>query len=269
MIIFATDLDRTLLPNGPAEDDGNLPTLFEKLSYVPHILVYVTGRNLTLFEEAQKEFDIPTPDYLISDVGTRIYRKEGNTLVPDNRWIDYVSSREKAWSRERIVSAMGRVEHLTLQELSVQNRFKISYYVPPAVDKEAVLEDIRDALRRIHVIAKIVWSVDPLKGNTGLIDVLPNTATKETALEFIRTQKGLIEADVVYCGDSGNDILPLTRCYRSILVNNAREEVKNRVEHAVAASTCPNTLYIARGGHEWNGNYASGILEGLHHFGII
>jgi sucrose-6F-phosphate phosphohydrolase len=268
MILIATDLDRTLLPNGPAEDDGGIPRLFAALAGVAHRLAYVTGRDLALFHEAQQEYGIPTPDYLIASVGTVVYRKEDGTLVEDARWRDAIAAHEPAWDRDRITAAVGTAEGLSLQEPAVQNRFKISYYLPAHASKDTALAHIRAALANLGIDAQVVWSVDPLK-NLGLIDLLPESATKATAVEFLRVQEGLTKEQVVYCGDSGNDILPLTSGYRSILVNNALPEVKEEVTRRVASGAASSSFYLATGASDGNGNYAAGILEGLRHFGVV
>jgi hydroxymethylpyrimidine pyrophosphatase-like HAD family hydrolase len=59
MKILATDLDRTLLPNGSWESDDKAISLFNDLTEKHDVLiVYVTGRNLALTENAIKEFGV-------------------------------------------------------------------------------------------------------------------------------------------------------------------------------------------------------------------
>ena len=73
MRILATDLDRTLLPNGSWKADSRAIDLFNELTAQHDVLVvYVTGRNLNLTENAIKEFGVRYPDVLCGDVGTSI-----------------------------------------------------------------------------------------------------------------------------------------------------------------------------------------------------
>ena len=59
MKILATDLDRTLLPNGSWTPDPEAIDLFNELTEKNDVLiVYVTGRNLALTENAIKEFGV-------------------------------------------------------------------------------------------------------------------------------------------------------------------------------------------------------------------
>lgn len=77
MKILATDLDRTLLPNGSWPPDPGAIDLFNGLTEKNDVLVvYVTGRNLNSAENAIKEYGIRYPHVLIGDVGTSI-RKYG------------------------------------------------------------------------------------------------------------------------------------------------------------------------------------------------
>ena len=73
MRILATDMDRTLLPNGKWEADSEAISLFNNLTEQDDVLVvYVTGRNLDLTEKAIREFGVRYPDVLCGDVGTTI-----------------------------------------------------------------------------------------------------------------------------------------------------------------------------------------------------
>ncbi len=76
-LLLCTDLDRTLLPNGEPPEHPDARSLFGKLCAHPEVtLTYVSGRHLRLVEEAINEYAIPRPDYVISDVGTKIYQAD-------------------------------------------------------------------------------------------------------------------------------------------------------------------------------------------------
>ena len=80
-MIIATDLDRTLLPNGKQPYDGSMGLFKEIVQDKEIVLTYVTGRNLSLVRKAIKKFDAPLPNYIIAQVGTKIYyRKKRNHI---------------------------------------------------------------------------------------------------------------------------------------------------------------------------------------------
>ena len=75
MRVLATDLDRTLLPNGRWEADRGAIELFNQLTEKHRVLVaYVTGRNLDLTELAIRQYGLRYPDVLCGDVGSSIRR---------------------------------------------------------------------------------------------------------------------------------------------------------------------------------------------------
>ncbi len=259
--MLATDLDRTLLPNGPEPDDGNLSVLLEAVKMFGLTLVYVSGRNLPLFREAQEEFSIPEPDYFIGDVGTTLYIQKDDALVFDTEHYSYLKDSNPNWERKKIVGAIGIHVGLSLQEDEKQQPHKISYYLEPGRPGEGIVAHIKGALQGLGLDAVVISSFDPMNNDVGLIDVLPKNASKLGTLEYLRARLKVAKENLIYAGDSGNDLLPLTSGCRAILVNNAPPEVKQAVEPFNLFHG--GTIYLAKGGETHNGNYASGIIEGL------
>jgi len=266
-MILATDLDRTLLPNGSEHNDKALPEFFDVVKDKKLTLVYVTGRDFTLFKEAKKKFGIKNPNFLIGDVGTKMYKKEGEEMKEDLLWTEYIKENTPEWNIKKIKESIGSRQGLKLQEKEKQNDFKLSYYVTDLSQKHEIISYIKQYLNT-HLNTALIYSVDPIK-NVGLVDILPKIATKVTALEFLRARLGLEKEDIIYAGDSGNDILPLTNGYKSILVKNTRDEVKQEVLCKAKEKGTEKNIYIAKGTDNSSGNYSSGILEGLKYFGVI
>ena len=107
MKILATDMDRTLLPNGSWEGDENAINLFNELTRKHGVLVvYVTGRNLALTEGAVKEFGVRPPDILIGDVGTTIRKFEHGQWQFDEGWTAHVRRVSPRWDAEAIKAAV-------------------------------------------------------------------------------------------------------------------------------------------------------------------
>ena len=81
----------------------------------------------------------------------------------------------------------------------------------------------------------IIYSFDSQDGK-GLLDFLPASATKQTALEYVAEEFGSAKEDVVFCGDSGNDIFPLTAGFCGVLVRNADDQLVENVKKAMDAN---------------------------------
>jgi len=113
---------------------------------------------------------------------------------------------------------------------------------------------------------RIIWSVDEQR-SLGLVDVLPQRASKLHAIRYLMDQKGYLKSRVVFCGDSGNDLNVLTSDIQAVLVRNASDEVRREALESVVKNGRAETLYVAKGNFMgMNGNYTAGVLEGLAHF---
>ncbi|GAB1234431.1 hypothetical protein UT5_08250 [Ferrigenium sp. UT5] len=146
---------------------------------------------------------------------------------------------------------------LRLQEDSKQNLHKLSFYVDLTADTSALQAQMQRSLAEHGVKANLIWSVDEA-AHVGLLDVLPASAYKLHAIEFLMQQQGYGRLDTVFAGDSGNDLDVLQSDVPAVLVANAAPELKRQLTHLHKAS-----LYTARGGFlGMNGNYSAGILEG-------
>jgi sucrose-6F-phosphate phosphohydrolase len=267
MKILATDLDRTLLPNGSWPADPDAIDLFNDLTRRHGLLVvYVTGRNLDLTEQAIREYGVRHPDTLIGDVGTSIHRYGPDGWERHEGWNAHVRSTSPRWDVETVRDALAGVDGLNEQEREHCGPFKQSYYVDHD-RREAILAAV-DARIRDRYDEVIIYSFDSQSGK-GLLDVLPNSANKRTALEYLASGLDTDLADVVFCGDSGNDVFPLTAGFSGVLVRNADAQLVASVK-AAAAENPELRLYHAHGGYRGlSGYYTSGVLEGAWHYGLL
>lgn len=267
MRILATDLDRTLLPNGRWPADEGAIDLFNRLSRQEDLLlVYVTGRNLDLTEAAIRDYGVRHPDVLCGDVGTTIRRYRDDRWHADEGWSDVVLEASPRWNANDVRGAVARIEGLREQEPEHQNPFKQSYYADHD-RRDAILAAVDDAVRgRFDEV--IVYSFDSQDGK-GLLDFLPASATKRTALEYVSAEAGAAPGEVVFCGDSGNDIEALTAGFRGVLVRNADEQLVAEVRQAMAKDPSLQVYFADGGFRGLSGYYTSGVLEGAHHYGLI
>lgn len=267
MRILATDLDRTLLPNGHWPADPEAIPLFNQLTERHQVfVVYVTGRNLDLAEGAIREFGIRHPHVLIGDVGTSIRRYEGGEWLPHPGWDAHVRAASPRWDATAVRDAVAGVAGMDEQEPEHCGPFKQSYYVDHARQDEVLAAVDGRVKGRFDEV--IVYSYDS-QADTGLLDFLPASATKQTALEYVAAEHGAPKAEVVFCGDSGNDIFPLTAGFSGVLVRNADAQLVAQVKGAMAADPALRA-YFARGGFQGlNGYYASGVIEGAYHYGVF
>ncbi len=266
-VLLCTDLDRTILPNGPWEESPRARALLRSVARRPELtLAYVSGRHEALLRQAITDYDIPTPVYAVGDVGTTIYEIRDGLWRPWSQWAEAIAPDWAGRTHADIHTLFADLGALQRQEEEKQGPFKLSYYTPTDVDKQTLLGQMDTRLRAIGVRASLIWSVDEAAG-IGLLDVLPAQATKLHAVRFLMQQKGFAETQTVFAGDSGNDLPVLTSGLQSVLVRNAHPDVREEAVAKVTARGLRDKLYLARGSFlGMNGNYSAGVLEGLAHF---
>ncbi len=265
--LLCTDLDRTLLPNGGAEESPGARERFARLTARPEVaLAYVTGRHQALVRQAIEAYRLPEPDYVIGDVGTSIWRVETGHWQPWDSWADHIADDWAGRDHAALAALFADLPALRPQEPAKQNRFKVSWYAPADIEVAPLLAAMQRRLQPLGVRAALVWSLDETTG-TGLLDLLPARATKLHAVEFLIRREGYEPARTVFSGDSGNDLPVLSSPLQAVLVANASAEVRAQALEAAHRAGQADTLYLARGGLlGMNGNYAAGILEGFVHY---
>ena len=266
-LLLCTDLDRTVLPNGPQPESVGARRCFAALAVRPEVtLAYVTGRHRSLVEQAVHDYSLPRPDFVISDVGTTIYQVSGHDW---QQWRDWQQEIEPDWAglgHADLRVLLLDVPELRLQESAKQNQHKLSYYVPLYADTQVLAGAIRQRLEANGIRASLVWSIDE-PNDIGLLDVLPERADKRHAVSFLMQRNGFSLGETVFAGDSGNDLPVLVSEIPSVLVANASEAVRRDALSQAASHGNPAALYIARGGYlDMNGNYTAGVLEGVVHY---
>jgi len=261
-ILLCTDLDRTLIPNGPQVESPGARDIFADFVARDDVqLAYVTGRNLRLITDSIDEWGLPVPDFAIADVGTSIYHLDNHAWHHWQPWEDEIAVDWRGLAAPDVHRVLDGLAGLELQEPDAQNTHKLSYYVDLAADETRVIAAAEARLKAEGIRVKLIWSVDE-EARVGLLDVLPESASKRHAIGFLM-QSGFYDADhTLFAGDSGNDINVIMSSIHSIIVANADDDVL-----AAIAETPPPNAYMAGGDFfGLNGCYASGILEGVAHF---
>jgi HAD superfamily hydrolase (TIGR01484 family) len=266
-LLLCTDLDRTLLPNGPQPESPMARMHFADLALQPGVtLAYVTGRHRALVEQAIRFFQLPQPDFVIGDVGSTIYELKDGVWQHWGKWEAKIASDWAGRSREDLKMLFTGLSGLRLQETVKQGRHKLSYYIPIDINHEALISSMYSRLSDAGIKAVLISSIDEPSG-VGLLDVLPACATKRHAIDFLMEERGFTLKNTVFAGDSGNDLAVLTSPIQAVLVANATDEIRCSAQQQANVSGHSAALYLAKGGFlEMNGNYSAGILEGVVHY---
>ena len=266
-LLLCTDLDRTLLPNGPQSESAGAREMFSRLVSKDGVrLAYVTGRHRELVQQAMRNYQLPQPDFVVGDVGSTIYEVSGNNWQALESWSAHIAQDWDGYQHDDLRALLRDIPDLRLQEFRKQGRFKLSYYVSLNVKNTQLIHEIERRFSEQGIGVSCTWSIDE-PASIGLLDILPARASKRLAIEFIAQSQGYAIEEIVFAGDSGNDISVMCSEIPSVLVANATEEVRIQAEKDAQNQGQSDRLYLSKGTYlGMNGNYAAGILEGVAHY---
>lgn len=232
-LVLATDLDGTLLA-GSADARRRVRELFH--GGLPGArLVFVTGRGLESVMPLLSDPTIPTPDYIIADVGATIVHGDLRPVEPLHHDI------AAGWPGSQAVLRALAPFGLQLQNVPQERRCSF-------IAKEGALtRQLRAAVDELG--CELLFSAGRY------LDVLPRGVGKGPALRQLAQAEGFDPASVVVAGDTLNDLSMFEAGFRGVVVGGAEPALVARLRKAPA-------VHIARS------EGCGGILQGLARHGV-
>lgn len=234
-MLLATDLDGTFLA-GSAE---HRQALYQLVSSSQDIqLVFVTGRGLEVVMPLLADAGVPTPDYIICDVGATVV--EGSSLQPVQPLQAGIDLR---WPGERAVAdAMAAFPALERQEVPQQRR--CSYFSGAEAVTPALLE------------TAAALGCEVLHSAGTYLDLLPAGVNKGSTLRALVSYLGCAEDEVLVAGDTLNDLSMYEAGFRGVCVGASEPGL------LAATRDLPNAFHAADPG-------CGGILQAIVHFSML
>ncbi len=233
---LVSDIDNTLIG-----DKEGLQKLLSWLHQNAGSLAFgiATGRNLESAIKVLREWNLPSPDVLITSVGTEI--NYGFDLRPDAGWEKHIRHQ---WRRDALTRALMEIPGIKPQPKENQRKFKISYNVTPEM-----LPPIKEILA--HLSAKKL-NANVIYSHQAYLDILPIRASKGQAIRYLAYKWGLPLNAFLVAGDSGNDAEMMLGDTLGVIVGNHSPELKSLRGH--------HQVFFASAFNAW------GILEGIDHY---
>lgn len=233
-LVLATDLDGTFL--GGTEQERTL--LYEALKARDDVLlIFVTGRDIDFIRELISAPHMPTPRYIVGDVGTSVYDVEAgfepiHALEADiaERW---------GGANDRVMELLKGEPGLELQP--TQFRHRVSYYYKPD-------ELSPDTIRKVEEAG-----FDCLTSADLYLDVLPKGVAKGPTLRRMVDALGLPGERLLAAGDTMNDLSMLACGLKAVAVGNSEPRLLEAL---------PQEPHIYRSPKHG----AAGVLDAIHHF---
>jgi len=268
-LLLCTDMDRTIIPNGAEPEDAEARPRLQQLARRADVrLVYVSGRDISRVDAAIAEFALPQPDFVISDVGTSLHHREGGTWQAHDDWTAHIAADWGGVTAPQLMSSIvplvKEVPGVIAQEDDRQSAYKASFYTPVEMNT-GLLPVLTAQLLAAGLRCNLVWSIDE-PAQRGLLDVLPARASKLHAIRYLQGWLDVADAQLIFAGDSGNDMEVLVSEINAVLVRNASPQVREVALERSRDNGSLAALYLAQGMAGMNGNYAAGVIEGVLHF---
>ena len=220
MLVLATDLDGTFL-GGSDEDRQQLYRLIQEHPSIR--LVFVTGRGVDSVVSLLNDPRIPTPDFIIGDVGATVV--DGLTLDPVQ---PLQAEIEHLWPGSLVVgNKLKDIPGLQLQRVPMNRRS--SYFYSDHTDMEQ-LQLSADAL-----------GCDVVVSAGKYIDVLPPGINKGSTFRKLVKLLGVKEDDILVAGDTLNDLSLFRTGYKGVVVGEAEPALieatvdQEHIYHAASA----------------------------------
>jgi len=262
--MLASDMDGTVIPL--ELNDRRMAEIAAFKSAVEGaeglLLAYVTGRNLALAEKGMGQHGLPRPQFLVCDVGTSVYRSAPAGFEWDEGYAQLMEDARGGLDLREVQHEIAHLPGLLIQPDEKQTESKLSYYLSTDIHHPEILESVQAVLDRLDGKFQAVYSVGAPHG-TGLLDLLPAGVAKDFAIRYLHDQTGLAPDQLVYAGDSGNDLAAMLTGFRGIVVGNATQELKDRLEVRGRELGILDRLYFAQE------LYVAGVMEGCKHHGIF
>lgn len=258
--VFASDLDGTLLPLADNAENQRDLTFVENFLWESGIqLIFVTGRPLASVCQAIESKDLPQPSTIIANVGTQIFSYDRREFILMHDYSRELDSIAPAIAFDQVKIETAGDTRLVLQEGEKQGKHKLSFYCRKC-QTSTLAKQWTDRLSEIGLPIGIVASEDHLL-DRGFIDFLPIKVDKNFALRWWCEYQQIQPEQVLYAGDSGNDLAAMQSGMLTIVVGNAPDLLRKELTHFHSQRFGDNSrIYLAQG------HATSGVLEGLIHF---
>ncbi|MGX9217409.1 glucosylglycerol-phosphate synthase [Massilia varians] len=238
-LVLATDLDGTLLA-GTSEARRRVRDLFAAAAEAPAdarpTLVFVTGRGLETVMPLLSDPTIPSPDYIIADVGATVVDRELRPVEPIQHELT------SHWpGSQAVLRALSGFPQLVRQSVPQERRCSF------LASEDAVTPALQAAVEALG--CELLFSAGRY------LDVLPRGVGKGAALRRLAAVAGFDPASVVVAGDTLNDLSMFEAGFRGVVVGGAEPALVERVRrnarvHVASLEGC------------------GGILEGLVRHGM-
>jgi sucrose-phosphate synthase len=202
-----------------------------------------TGRRLDSALQVLRQYNIPRPDVLFTSLGTEIYYAPD--LTKDRAWSEHI---DYLWNPKAIRRIIEELPGIKVQPKAEQSRFKLSYYIDPAIAPD---------VQGIHqLLMKNDQSVNVMLSFGQFLDITPIRSSKGLALRWVAEQWDIPLDHILAAGGSGSDEDMMRGNTLAVVVANRHNEELSDLSNI-------ERIYFAKR------PFAAGIIEAIDHYDFL
>ncbi|MEL6679652.1 MAG: HAD-IIB family hydrolase [Pseudomonadota bacterium] len=239
-LVLATDLDGTFLGGSDLARSQFYRWIEAQRDRIG--LIFVTGRDPEFICDLTNGTDVPTPDYVVGDVGSTIARMQADhTLAPIAALEEEIAA---AWGEAgpKVREALDGHPGLTLQPTKF--RYRVSYDLDPETFDDSAVGKME------------AMGLDTITSDNRFFDVLPKGVSKGPSLLRLLDHLGIDHRRALAAGDTLNDLSMLQVGVPAVAVGGSEPAL-------IEAVTGLPHIHIAEGVG------VSGIAEAIAHLNLL
>lgn len=209
-ITLVTDLDGTFLKNNLEMNTSCILYDFIHKFRDEIILVYATGRGYESIVPLISHPILPSPDYIIADVGATVLKKNERSY---ESVISIQSNIEKNWpGREYVLSLIQEHTNIKLQNVPQERRCSFTFDDP---------KELKKALKIFQN-----ENLDVMVSAGKYLDILPSGVSKGNALLQLVEIENFAKDTILVAGDTLNDLSLIETGFKAVIVGGAEDALK-------------------------------------------
>ena len=248
--LIATDLDGTLLTSDKKITDNSIEAI-NNIKEKDYIFVAVTARS---FNSIKSICDISIFDYIILNNGTSMVRNGvGSNIAILDKDIPYNIVKELNDVVDEIDCASLNNYYILNEKHDMGVNFRIKVNSIDEIDEDIcrmniILKDntkldyYKDYLNNKYNVN--VFIMEDTDNKSKWLVVNPRGINKERTLEDLGNELGISLDEMIFFGDSLNDLEVMDSVGYSIAVSNAVEEVKQKANNVTLSNDEDGVAYI-------------------------
>lgn len=239
--IIATDFDDTLLTNDKKVTKNTQNTLL-RYKENGYYIIGATSRNLL----ASNSFmDINIFNYLILNNGSNIYDVKEQKCIYNNVFnkkdVKDLYNEYKNICKNMIFSSLNHYYilnniHNKLYNKKLDNSIinkdvvKLNIFFEDNYDLENEINKLKDKYKNLNIF------IMKTNNNGNWITIIPNNINKLYTLSMLCNMLKINIKEIIYFGDSTNDIDAISKCGLGVAMENSQEEVKKCADYITTSN---------------------------------